>query len=306
MKASEVAKRFKYTQDYVGQLCRSGKVDARLVGRSWYVELDSVSKYRKNKHATQKTKASEVTSAGSEKLIKINRIKKSVEPVVRSKTLRLAKQGKSFAKQSKDSKVIYESSDEGHVVPINNRFDSQLRTPSQLPKEVTKNKPAKRILVKTQKRKAETVFTSEKLPEVSLSGNVQVTEESQVAQNTVSNTVNKSDSQIGSKKKQPDSSAAKQSQGEALNLGKGTRKVRHSGDDAGSKNVAVVSDDVRSEAKIVSDISSPRLFWFRGWVLPCIAVIVAAIIGLGMVFLVGEVNVGYIGGIQQQTESITF
>ncbi len=36
-RASALAKKFKYTSDYIGQLCRSRKVDAQLVGRSWYV-----------------------------------------------------------------------------------------------------------------------------------------------------------------------------------------------------------------------------------------------------------------------------
>lgn len=36
-KTGTLAKQFRYTTDYIGQLCRSGKVDAKLVGRSWYV-----------------------------------------------------------------------------------------------------------------------------------------------------------------------------------------------------------------------------------------------------------------------------
>jgi hypothetical protein len=37
-KASVLAKRFHYTNDYIGQLCRSGKIKAELVGRSWYAD----------------------------------------------------------------------------------------------------------------------------------------------------------------------------------------------------------------------------------------------------------------------------
>ena len=32
----------KYSKDYVGQLARSGKIHAKLVGRSWYIEQDSI------------------------------------------------------------------------------------------------------------------------------------------------------------------------------------------------------------------------------------------------------------------------
>ncbi len=41
-KAGTLAKQFRYTTDYIGQLCRAGKVDAQLVGRSWYVSEDSL------------------------------------------------------------------------------------------------------------------------------------------------------------------------------------------------------------------------------------------------------------------------
>jgi hypothetical protein len=36
-KASVLAKQFRYTPDYIGQLCRAGKIDCQLVGRSWFV-----------------------------------------------------------------------------------------------------------------------------------------------------------------------------------------------------------------------------------------------------------------------------
>lgn len=35
-----------YAKDYVGQLCREGHVEARLVGRSWYVLEDSIKAHR--------------------------------------------------------------------------------------------------------------------------------------------------------------------------------------------------------------------------------------------------------------------
>lgn len=44
-----------YAKDYIGQLCREGRVEARLVGRSWYVLESSVSEHRfgKEAHNTQ-------------------------------------------------------------------------------------------------------------------------------------------------------------------------------------------------------------------------------------------------------------
>ena len=35
-----------YTRDYVGQLARSGRVAAEQVGRTWYVERDSLLRYK--------------------------------------------------------------------------------------------------------------------------------------------------------------------------------------------------------------------------------------------------------------------
>jgi len=39
-----------YAPDYVGQLCRSGKIDARLVGRTWYVNEDALINHRSHSH----------------------------------------------------------------------------------------------------------------------------------------------------------------------------------------------------------------------------------------------------------------
>src|ERR1700761_490911 len=35
-----------YAKDYVGQLCREGRVAARLVGRNWYVLEESIREHR--------------------------------------------------------------------------------------------------------------------------------------------------------------------------------------------------------------------------------------------------------------------
>src|SRR4051812_35165499 len=35
-----------YAKDYVGQLCREGRVEARLVGRNWYVLKSAIEEHR--------------------------------------------------------------------------------------------------------------------------------------------------------------------------------------------------------------------------------------------------------------------
>ena len=59
VKSSVIARDLGYTTDYVGQLCRSGKVDARLFGRTWYVEKKSIgghksTRYRSTNAVTKK------------------------------------------------------------------------------------------------------------------------------------------------------------------------------------------------------------------------------------------------------------
>ena len=40
--ARRAAELVRYTSDYVGQLCRAGKVDAVMVGRGWYVDKKAI------------------------------------------------------------------------------------------------------------------------------------------------------------------------------------------------------------------------------------------------------------------------
>lgn len=51
-KASVLAKKHKYTSDYIGQLARADKVDAELVGRSWYLTEGSLLEHKNSRHKT--------------------------------------------------------------------------------------------------------------------------------------------------------------------------------------------------------------------------------------------------------------
>jgi hypothetical protein len=59
VRASKAARNLGYTSDYVGQLCRSGNVDAHLVGRTWYVHEDELSQHRVEKKRNARVKARE-------------------------------------------------------------------------------------------------------------------------------------------------------------------------------------------------------------------------------------------------------
>jgi hypothetical protein len=83
VKAAVLGKKYRYTSDYIGQLCRAGKVDAHLVGRTWYVYPPSLESH-------QSTRYSEVRSAEKiqDKVInsKISRL--NVEPPLSKRTVR--------------------------------------------------------------------------------------------------------------------------------------------------------------------------------------------------------------------------
>lgn len=59
IKASKAAKELGYTSDYVGQLCRSGKVNAHLIGRSWYVDQEALGVHKNEKKRMSRVKARE-------------------------------------------------------------------------------------------------------------------------------------------------------------------------------------------------------------------------------------------------------
>jgi hypothetical protein len=44
--AKRVHELYGYTSDYVGQLCRAGKLDSKMLGRSWFVNEDSIINYK--------------------------------------------------------------------------------------------------------------------------------------------------------------------------------------------------------------------------------------------------------------------
>lgn len=69
VKASAIARDLGYTADYVGQLCRANKVDAKLVGRSWYVNEHSIRSHKDSRYRSTKTKTRESLHAHIEQKV---------------------------------------------------------------------------------------------------------------------------------------------------------------------------------------------------------------------------------------------
>ena len=63
VKASKAARDLGYTTDYVGQLCRSGQINAHLIGRTWYVDQEQLGTHRVEKKRMSRTKAREQAKA---------------------------------------------------------------------------------------------------------------------------------------------------------------------------------------------------------------------------------------------------
>ena len=74
VKASKAARDLGYTSDYVGQLCRSGSINAHLVGRTWYVRFEELSSHKVEKKRNSRVKAREQ----AKKSIELHRQKESV------------------------------------------------------------------------------------------------------------------------------------------------------------------------------------------------------------------------------------
>lgn len=70
LSSTAAAKKSGYTKDYIGQLARAGKLDAQLIGRSWYIEEGSLKSHKKSVNYTltkPKKKRAVSRDTGSEK-----------------------------------------------------------------------------------------------------------------------------------------------------------------------------------------------------------------------------------------------
>lgn len=73
-----------YARDYVGQLCREGHVDAKMVGRSWYVYEPSIRAHRFGPEAVSPQAGAATADAMPEEPV-VAEEKPSVEPVQENK-----------------------------------------------------------------------------------------------------------------------------------------------------------------------------------------------------------------------------
>lgn len=159
--AAIAAKEFKYTTDYIGQLCRAKRVDAQLVGRSWYVNPDSLAAIRSGgKYSRSKPRPAKEEEPSYE-------VKVSVEPVLTKTVVKmndfLSGESKNFAKRIDWKPLRYES-DEADLLPA---------LKSSEPKIVKVDlADSSEIAIKSGPKS--TNFITSELPSVSLKGKLKV------------------------------------------------------------------------------------------------------------------------------------
>lgn len=157
-RASILGKEFKYTSDYIGQLCRGHKVDAQLVGRTWYVNPLSLKSHKKSRYT--KSTPDEKTS---EYKVEINKSRIEIEPQITKNTLKTVfPKNNNFVRRI-DWKPVKYKIDEADLLP--SLGDSKKRINVDLAESST-------VPIKSTKESIH--MEPEPLPTVSLSGTLRI------------------------------------------------------------------------------------------------------------------------------------
>lgn len=167
VKAAQLARQFKYTSDYVGQLCRAGKVDAKLVGRTWYVNPDSLAGHKTTRYAE---KTSGDTSSRKVTVAALTPRRQTVEPVLRKETAKALTRStersgeQQFLKRIVWQPVKYEHDTSELLPPLRSAPE-----PVSVPVDIAE---ASKVRIKNLSQPTE--LASDSLPEVALTGSLKV------------------------------------------------------------------------------------------------------------------------------------
>ena len=162
-KVAKLAKEFNYTSDYIGQLCRAEKVDARLVGRAWYVNPLSLEEHKKQRYQDNfKAKLEDEKDTPTEQKNYLSRV--DVEAVRTNKTHKIIRHIKG---EFKELSVTYET-DDGSLLPKIIKQEKATSVPVDLA-------DADEIKIKKEPGKV-TILKPTALPEVALKGKLEVSD----------------------------------------------------------------------------------------------------------------------------------
>lgn len=129
--SKQAAKMTGYAKDYIGQLCREGRVPARLVGRSWYVLETAIQDHRFGEQKTEQEQEKEekisvptlsstweaprYEAASAEILPSVNRLKKEDAPGTEEET----GDSEAFSQRLQDSwRAWFDRIEAGNAEPI--------------------------------------------------------------------------------------------------------------------------------------------------------------------------------------------
>ncbi len=172
LKASAAAKRFQYTSDYIGQLCRGKKIDARLIGRTWFINPVSLEAHKDGRYQNLRSNKFELSETNSREPDNVNKIKPvrvQVPSPIKSKFLAdavLATQVNANNRE-RSLRVSYEP-DEGHLIPNINKHHTP--PPHRLNVDPA---DAKKLTIKKGKQ-TPVSLVAEELPDIALSGKLPV------------------------------------------------------------------------------------------------------------------------------------
>lgn len=159
-KASLLAKEFKYTSDYLGQLCRARKVDCQLIGRSWYINPGSLVNHKNSRYLKENNLPNKKTFKYN---VEINKSRINVEPHLKNNVIKiLDSKTKNFNNRINWKPVKYEP-DEGDLLPAMVEKDARIKIDLA---------GAKKLKVQGSDTKVE--MRTDELPVVALKGGIEV------------------------------------------------------------------------------------------------------------------------------------
>lgn len=112
VKASSIARELGYTSDYVGQLCRAGKVDAERVGRNWFVNEQSIRDHKKDRYRSTVAKSRQA-------------IQKSFQKPAEDTTPRTLRENSHFYQKAVQNQDVQYEPDSHDLIPSPGKKEQQ-------------------------------------------------------------------------------------------------------------------------------------------------------------------------------------
>lgn len=174
-KAATAAKVLKYTPDYLGQLCRGKKIDARLVGRTWFVNVESVLGHKNSlRQAKPVSDVAPVPTVSADPVNKIRLSRPTIKLVTQRRSVKTPPDIVDHARADSRSVPVSYEIDDGYLFP-------EIKKVVEKPPKTIVVEQAGAMAVKINTKERSTSFVASSLPEVSLSGTLSVTRYSEDA-----------------------------------------------------------------------------------------------------------------------------